>query len=140
MHDESDEAQLNADTALELPLSCLEILANDDAAPSGWYDIQIANSVRTLYCDMDTDGELDRTHRVVAELDGCGGLTGAEYNRIGCVRDRGNDSNDANRCARAAAGGSCSLSYGKGTLDALWLEPPGRMRQNLLTRMSMAHR
>ena len=89
-HDESDEAHLNAETALELPLSCLEILANNDAAPSGWYDIQIANSVRTLYCDMETDGGgWTGLTDVVTELDGCDGLTGANTTDAGACEIEG---------------------------------------------------
>ena len=89
-YDESDASQLNTDFDIELPASCLEILAANDTASSGWYDIQIENSVRTLYCDMETDGGgwtglID----VVPELDGCDNLTGINITESGACEIEG---------------------------------------------------
>ena len=73
---------------------------------SGWYDIQIENSVRTLYCDMETDGGgwtglID----VVPELDGCDNLTGINTTESGACEIEGTTAAMEIDCARAMAGG-----------------------------------
>lgn len=42
--------------AVELPASCIAIKEADSSALSGNYDIAVAGSQQTVYCDMATDG------------------------------------------------------------------------------------
>ena len=82
--EDNDADSLELDSRAELPASCLEILANDDAAQSGWYDLQFANAIEQVYCDMESDGGgWTGLADVVSELDGCDGFSGASTTDFG---------------------------------------------------------